>query len=241
VLTVRDTGVGIDPAFLPSVFDTFRQADASSTRQVGGLGLGLSIARRLVELHGGSMEAASDGTGRGATFTVHLPLRVPVEATPAAVGGEGGWRGSGRLSGTRVLVVDDDLDTLEMIVSGLEGAGATVLSASSADEAIRQAAEHHPGVLVSDIGMPGTDGIALLENLRAELGAGAPAVTIALTAYAASQDRERVANAGYQRHLAKPFDPLALIDVIAEMSAEPTNPRTDEPTNLSQPSSSPVR
>ena len=222
-LTVSDTGMGIEKAFLADVFDTFRQADASSTRQFGGLGLGLSIARRLVELHGGGIEAFSEGPGKGATFTVWLPVRTQ-EATSDV--GEVVLRDAasatrGRLTGITVLVVDDDDDALQLLVSVMNGAGATVLAAASADEALRAALEQKPRVLVSDIGMPGTDGFALLEQIRKTLGDQSPEVTIALTAYAGERDRQRSAAAGYRQHLAKPFDPLALVDVIAEMLAAP--------------------
>ena len=219
-LVVSDTGVGIDPAFIRNVFDTFRQADASSTRQHGGLGLGLSIARRLVELHGGTIEATSEGLGRGATFTVRLPIRsaearvTPIEraAHRDSVAGL-----PQKLASTTILVVDDQQDALELLVSVLESAGATVLPAQSADEALRLAVDRRPQVLVSDLGMPGTDGYTLLRQIRATLGAEAPHVTIALTAYAGERDRERSAAAGFQRHLAKPLDPVTLVDLVSEM------------------------
>jgi signal transduction histidine kinase/CheY-like chemotaxis protein len=229
-LQVSDTGIGIEPAFLDHVFDTFRQADASSTRQHGGLGLGLSIARRLVELHGGTIAAASDGVGRGASFTVRLPVRAA--AQPGQVGDESSVRSAGaairgRLAGITTLVVDDDDDALQLLVSVMEGAGATVFAASSADEALRVAVERRPRVLVSDLGMPGSDGVALLEQVRSTLGTDGPEAAVALTAYAGERDRRRTLSAGYQRHLAKPFDPLALVDVICELLAEPAGGSRD--------------
>jgi CheY-like chemotaxis protein len=214
-LVVSDTGQGIDRAFLPHVFDTFRQADASSTRQFGGLGLGLSIARQLVALHGGTIEAASDGSGRGATFTVRLPVREigaaaePVRRDPAAPRAD-------RLRGVKVLVVDDERDTLEMLESVLRSAGATVFAARAADDALRIAIAERPDALVSDIGMPGMDGFDLMARILAALGPDAPRARIAVTAYANERDRVRSAAAGFQRHLAKPLDPLALVEIVAD-------------------------
>jgi signal transduction histidine kinase/CheY-like chemotaxis protein len=219
-LTVRDTGVGIDPAFVANAFDTFRQADASSTRQHGGLGLGLSIARRLVELHGGTIDAVSEGAGRGSTFTVQLPARTPAAAAGPAHGGVPRRHPAGSeppLSSITTLVVDDEPDSLELLVSVLERAGARVLRAASADEALRLAVSGRPHVLISDIAMPGADGYTLMEQIRATLGAAAPQVTIALSAYAGAKDRERSAAAGFQRHLAKPLDPLTLVETVTEM------------------------
>jgi signal transduction histidine kinase/CheY-like chemotaxis protein len=219
-LVVRDTGIGIEPRFVPHVFDTFRQGDASSTRQFGGLGLGLSIARRLVELHGGMIAAASEGAGRGATFTVRLPVRAAAQprhfATGAALRDEMATV-TGKLTATSILVVDDEPDALEMLVSVLTQAGATVLAARSADEALQLAVQRKPQVLVSDLGMPGTDGYGLLAQIRETLGADAPHVAIALTAYAGERDRERSAAAGFHRHVSKPLDPLALVDIVSGM------------------------
>ena len=223
-LSISDTGIGIEPGFIKDVFDPFRQADASSTRQYGGLGLGLSIARQLVELHGGTIAVASEGSLRGSTFTVRLPVRAAAEAPAVhdvATLRTAAQSVRGRLSGITVLVVDDEDDALQLLVSVMEAAGATVSAAASADAALQAAVTHRPRVLISDIGMPGTDGVALLEQIRATVGADAPAVAIALTAYASARDRERVLAAGYRRHLAKPFDPLALVDVVTELLALP--------------------
>ncbi|HMC75804.1 MAG TPA: ATP-binding protein [Vicinamibacterales bacterium] len=217
-LVVGDTGIGIEPAFIGSVFDSFRQADASSTRQFGGLGLGLSIASRLVDLHGGTIAAQSEGSGRGATFTVRLPVRMTERPAPGDGAPAAAIPGVERkLTGVTIEVVDDEPDALEMLVSVLEQAGATVVAAASADEALRLAVERRPLVLVSDLGMPGTDGFTLMTQIRATLGDEGPRFTVALTAYASERDRERSARAGYQRHLAKPVDPLELVEILAGM------------------------
>ena len=213
-LVVSDSGQGIETAFLPHVFDAFRQADASSTRRHGGLGLGLSIARQLVTLHGGTIEAQSEGAGRGASFVVRLPVR-PID-TPASAAPDSDVAGrKERLRGVKVLVVDDEPDALDMLTSVLRGAGARVLAAGSAGEALRLALAETPDAVVSDIGMPGTDGVELMSQIIKALGPAAPRARIALTAYAGQRDRARSAAAGFQRHLAKPFDPLALVDVVA--------------------------
>jgi signal transduction histidine kinase len=236
-LTVTDTGIGIDPAFLPNVFDTFRQADASSTRTHGGLGLGLSIVRHLVEMHGGAVAAESDGLNCGATFRVRLPLRI-AESRDRARGGNGDGATfepahaeladaatlpqalpEGRLAGVSILVVDDDQDTLELVTSVLENAGATVHAAGSAEDALAAALEFRPDALVSDIAMPGRDGYFLIHQLSAALGPGAPRAAIALTAFAGGRDRDRVLGSGFHRHVTKPFDPVDLVAAIEELLA----------------------
>jgi signal transduction histidine kinase/ActR/RegA family two-component response regulator len=214
-IVIADTGSGIEPEFLPHVFDTFRQADASATRAHGGLGLGLAIVRNLVELHGGTVGAESPGRDRGATFTVRLPVRLPVERTeerhtPIVVP-------QGTLSGRTVLAVDDDNDTRELIQSILESAGARVFAASSVDEALLRLEHERPDALVTDIGMPGRDGYALLQDVRTLLGARSPRVAVALSAYASEQDRQRSAAAGFQRHIAKPVDPAALVEILRQL------------------------
>jgi signal transduction histidine kinase/ActR/RegA family two-component response regulator len=225
-ITVSDTGIGIDPSFLDNVFDTFRQADASSTRAHGGLGLGLSIVKRLVELHGGEVEARSEGKGQGATFRVSLPVRVPayhdgVAPVPLVA--------HGRLAGTSVLVVDDDRDTRELLESVLNTAGATVHTASSAQEGLASALELQPDVLLSDIAMPGQDGYHLLGQLDAALGRSIPRVRIALSAFASQADRERSIAAGFDDHLAKPFDPVALVELL-ERKVEPASASQNRPS-----------
>ena len=214
-LVVSDTGIGIDASFLPNVFDTFRQADASSTRAHGGLGLGLSIVKRLVEMHGGHVTARSEGRDRGAVFTVTLPVRSRVRperpgAAPAPIA-------ESRLPNVTVLVVDDDADTREMLSSVLEKAGARVHAAASAEEALTVGLEAYPDAIVSDIAMPGQDGYALMRQLTTALGPRSPRVKIALTAFASSADSNKAIEAGFDRHLTKPFDPLALVDILEEM------------------------
>ncbi len=221
-LVVSDTGIGIEPAFLPRVFDTFRQADASSTRTHGGLGLGLSIVRHLVEMHGGEVRAESDGLGKGARFTVRLPVRA---VEPAQHGAQpeiepppsSRLLTERRLAGTSVLVVDDDQDTRELLVSVLEAAGATVHAAESAPDAFATCLEMKPDAIVSDVAMPGQDGYSLMRELDGALGGDAPRVRVALTAFAGERDREKAMEAGYQRHVAKPFDPGRLIAVLEEL------------------------
>jgi PAS domain S-box-containing protein len=215
VIEVQDTGQGISADFLPHVFEQFRQADSSSTRAYGGLGLGLAIVRYLSEQHGGQVSVISPGEGLGATFTVRLPQHegVPVPSTPTK------RDGSVSLAGRKVLVIDDDFDSLLLLTALLEEDAIEVLTADSAEAGLHLVTQHHPDLLISDIGMPDQDGFMLIRALRqrpAAEGGNIPA--IALTAYAGDQNRDRALAAGFQRHLTKPIDlqelRLTLVDLL---------------------------
>ena len=213
-LRVRDTGAGIEPQFVPYVFEPFRQADAASTRAHGGLGIGLTIVRRLTEMHGGQVEVASDGPGLGATFTVKLPVR---DSRPATAGHIEAAR-SASLAGANVLIVDDDADTLELLESTLRMAGARPLPASSVAEALHVLADGHIlDAVVSDIAMPGQDGYTLMTLLKDRLGSSMPIATLALTAYASAADRKRALDAGFREHLSKPVNPTVLLQTLEDL------------------------
>lgn len=218
-IVVSDSGVGIESGFLPYVFERFRQAEAGSRRRYGGLGLGLAIVRHLVELHGGTVSAESAGEGQGATFRVVLPIRAArpdaAAASPAAPTAHVG-DGAARLDDVRVLVVDDEPDARELFASILEGAGATVLTASSAQDARRILEDDGAQVLLSDIEMPGEDGYELLQRARAN--PRLPRfIAVAVTAYARTVDRRRALDAGFDWHLAKPIEPSELVSVVASL------------------------
>ena len=222
-LVVKDTGRGIDAAFLPHVFERFRQGDASSTRRHGGLGLGLALVRDLVELHGGSVSAQSAGEGKGATFTVRLPTMAV-----ASVGDDGArvaGPGPRALAGIRVLLIEDEPDSRDLARAALARFGAMVSAASSSAEAVNlllsATPETMPQVVVSDIGMPVEDGYVFIQQLRAlspERGGRIPAVTV--TGYSTPGDVNRALAAGFQLHLSKPVDPLALIEAVAKLSRQ---------------------
>ncbi len=224
-ITLSDSGEGIRPEFLPQVFDRFRQADASSRKRHGGLGLGLSIARYLVEMHGGSIEGESAGEGQGATFRVTLPLlevspSMPASPQTGVPRERPASRATGKnLSGLRVLTVDDDRSTREMLEEALRRAGAEVMTAESAREALEKVQRFLPHVLVSDIGMPVEDGYDLVRKLRrlpAERGGNTPA--IALTGYAREEDRSATWEAGYQAMTPKPVSLDELLCTVAAVA-----------------------
>jgi PAS domain S-box-containing protein/excisionase family DNA binding protein len=225
-VVVRDTGIGISPDFLPHVFDRFRQADSTSTRHYGGLGLGLALVRHLVEMHGGTVEAASPGEGMGATFVVTLPVVAAVATTarraPALRLTDDpsleNYYGS-ELKDLCVLIVDDEEDARDLLKTVLVQCGAEVRAAGSTAQALALIARERPDVMVCDIGMPGEDGYALISRVRAlppEQGGETPAV--ALTAYAREEDRVRALAAGFQVHLSKPIQPSKLVAVVASVA-----------------------
>jgi len=218
-ISVSDNGQGIKPEFLPHVFDRFRQEDGSISRRHGGLGLGLAIVRHLVELHAGTVEAHSDGEGKGAHFVVRLPARDAVGQPRPADTPASGVLTSAMLSNVRVLVVDDDPSSRELMTGMLEGYGARVSLAESGQAALTVLFAQRPDVLIADLGMPGMDGYALIEQVRAldpDFGGQTPA--IAVTAHASAQDRLKALQAGYQNHVAKPVEPEELAIVIASLT-----------------------
>jgi PAS domain S-box-containing protein len=226
-IAVRDNGIGIEPEFLPHVFERFRQADSSTTRVHSGLGLGLAIVRYLVELHGGKVRAESAGIGKGATFTIVLPIAAePALQTLPANGSSGKNKEANSISakktdltGLRVLVVDDEPDTLEILRAALTSYGANVRTAVSASHALETFLVWKPNVLISDLGMPNEDGYSLIRKVRAlkpEEGGSVPAA--ALTAYVREEDRLRALDAGFQTHIPKPVDPTEFATEVADLA-----------------------
>jgi CheY-like chemotaxis protein len=217
-ITIVDTGTGINPEFLPFIFERFRQADTTSTRKQKGLGLGLAIARQIVQLHGGTIEASSAGEGLGSTFTVKLPLlgtTSPVVSPPVPRTDERPT-GTPTLDGITVLVVDDEEDAREAMAVLLGQAGARVISVAGAAEALDTLDRERPDVLLSDIAMPGEDGYALIRRVRSRSGeTGGRIPAAALTAYATLEDRAKAIRAGYDEHIPKPVDPTRLIGAVA--------------------------
>jgi hypothetical protein len=220
IIIVSDTGQGIEPEFLPYVFDRFRQADSSSTRLQGGLGLGLSIVRHLVELHGGTVQAQSPGLGEGTTFTLKFPAqRDRTQATNSEVEPTTVEPSSVSLAGLRVLVVDDEADTRDLLKFVLKQCEAEVIAVDSVPEALKALKEFMPDVLVSDIGMPVEDGYALIRQLREMPEASLSQIpAIALTAFANQSDRDRTLEAGFQMHLPKPVEPDELVRALAKLA-----------------------
>jgi CheY-like chemotaxis protein len=224
-VVIEDDGPGIAPDFLPYLFDRFRQADSSSTRPSGGLGLGLAIARSLVELHGGSVVAANRVPGPGAVFTVRLPLRglAPVPSHGKSAVKEltrGELPVADSLRGVRVLVVEDEEDARDLVAAVLRRAGADVLTAVSVSEALALCDRERPDVVLSDLEMPGEDGYSLIRKLRASPDphlAGLPAA--ALTAYAGYEDAKRAREAGFEVHLPKPVQAPELVAVLAALAS----------------------
>ena len=233
-IAVNDTGQGIKPEFLPHVFDRFRQEDSASTRRAGGLGIGLSLVKHLVELHGGSVRAQSAGENQGATFVVALPLAVVHESEaadrrhPASSYSVTMQTDLPSLRGVRVLVVDDEPDARELLRRVLEHREASVVLAGDGMQAIDLLRQQRPDVIVSDIGMPDLDGyemIRLVRSLPADHGGMTPA--IALTAFARSEDRRRAMLAGFQVHIAKPVEPPELVATVASLSGRTGGGRGD--------------
>jgi PAS domain S-box-containing protein len=235
-LAVSDTGIGISPEFLPHVFERFRQEDAGIARQRGGLGLGLSIARQLIEMHGGTIDVSSGGVDQGSTFRLKVPLMIvhprreemprvhPRSETNAARAEVPDLRG------VNVLAVDDEPDALALVCEVLEAAGARVRTATSADEALRHLSADVPDVVVADLGMPQVDGFQFIDRVRRHHSArvrGVPAA--ALTAYARSEDRVKALRAGFQIHLAKPIDPAELVTTIAALAKRFVATKPDDP------------
>jgi CheY-like chemotaxis protein/anti-sigma regulatory factor (Ser/Thr protein kinase) len=223
VIRVTDSGEGIDPAFLPHLFEPFRQADGSTTRRHGGLGLGLAIVKQLVQAHGGTIRAESEGPHRGSTFTIELPARSLPAIAIKSPGSDATRRTDGRLHHLKLLVVDDEEDARTLLEEILSDSGATVMCASGAQEALEMFEEFQPDVLISDVGMPDIDGFELIEQLRRlprEQGGCTPA--IALTAYARGEDLERAAAAGFEKHVMKPVDPVSLVSAVASLAGRPS-------------------
>jgi PAS domain S-box-containing protein len=225
-LAVQDTGKGIAPELLPHIFDRFRQGDSSTTRAHGGLGLGLTIVRELVQLHGGTVAATSPGEGRGATFMVHLPLATAGNG-PGPRAGRPGWPSAEHalrphsLQGLRILVVDDDPDTVDLLCAALghAGGGAEVTTAQSVTEALEAVEQMRPDVIVSDLSMPGQDGYALVREVKKLAGVHHVLMpVVAISAHARAEERQKALAAGFARYVAKPIDPIELARIVDEVA-----------------------
>ena len=224
-LSVSDTGIGIPASYLPQVFDRFSQRDSSTTRTFGGLGLGLAICKQIVDLHAGSIRAASQGEGKGATFVVQLPLSIvqgheasPPRIHPTTESATPEIVALPRLDGVNVLIIDDELDARDLVQTVLQDQGATVNSFNSAPDGLAALKTTRPTVLICDVGMPRMDGYEFIRTLRAEETRGVRIPALALTAFARSEDRKRSLVAGYQAHLAKPFDVGELVLIVANLA-----------------------
>jgi CheY-like chemotaxis protein len=217
-VSVSDQGRGIDPEFLPRIFERFSQQDATTTRSHGGLGLGLAIVKQLTDLLGGSIEAFSEGPGKGARFTVKIPLSENAAAPSIS---ESQVMRAFDFSGVRALVVEDDEDARTLTRRILTELGATVIEAQSASDALKQVADAHANILISDIGMAQQDGYQLIRQLRSS-GYGPEVLpAIALTAFARMEDRSEALAAGFQEHLIKPLDPQLLVSRVARLCGRP--------------------
>jgi CheY-like chemotaxis protein/anti-sigma regulatory factor (Ser/Thr protein kinase) len=221
-ISITDSGDGIDPQFLPHVFEAFRQAESPNTRLHGGLGLGLSIVRYIAEAHGGTVTVQSEGRGKGATFTVSLPVRAAIsekDAVKGALGGETFLHGD-RLRDIGIVVVDDDSESRKMIEAVLRAAGANVVSADSAAAALDAIEQHHPALVITDIAMPEIDGYAFTRALR-ERDYGREISVVALSAFPAAMEEK----GSFDAYLSKPIDPFRLVDEIARIAtrASPAN------------------
>jgi signal transduction histidine kinase/FixJ family two-component response regulator len=240
-LTVSDTGQGIEAEFLPYVFDRFRQAEGSTTRRHGGLGLGLALVRHLVEAHGGGVRAESAGAGLGATFKARLPVQAVLgdevdTVRPSPVPNVAPFSSAVSLASVSVLVVDDEPDARDLVATVLRAAGAEVTLATSALSALEALSTALPTVLVSDVGMPDVDGYELIRRVRSQLGAaGATLPAVALTAYAREEDRRLALGAGFHNHVAKPVEPSELLHIVATMAAQATKGQEPSPARVEKP------
>jgi CheY-like chemotaxis protein len=212
-VVIRDSGEGIDAQFLPHVFQPFRQADSSTSRRHGGLGIGLSIVSSLVAAHNGKVRADSGGLNKGSTFTVTIPLLQQASLAASMQVNAGG--ADGRIEGARVVIVDDDDAARNVITAALIKAGAEVRECANAHHAYDTVKQWQPDIVISDVAMPNEDGYSLIRRIRDD-GNAVPAV--AITAYARPEDQARVRQAGFQKHVAKPFDPAELVQVIRELA-----------------------
>jgi CheY-like chemotaxis protein/two-component sensor histidine kinase len=224
-ITVSDNGQGISPEFLSEAFESFRQADGSASRRYGGLGLGLAITKHLVELHGGTIRAHSEGIGKGATFTVKLPLASVHAERPTRAARAGVFKPQAELDvppellHLRVLVIDDEQDSRELVRVVLATCGAVVRLAANVEQALQEVEAFLPNVILSDIGMPGQDGYAFISKLRERpRDSGGVTPVAALTAYARAEDRRRALQAGFQMHVAKPVEASELLAVVATLA-----------------------